>query len=276
MTQHAKQAAQIIQQKAPGFTPAIAIALGSGSGGIAQQIKNAIEISYEELPGFPLAHVKGHDNKVILGEINGVNVACLKGRAHYYEGFTNEHVQTMVRTLRLLGAQTWFATNASGSLHPQMKPGSLVVLKDHINFQFRNVLVGPNDDEFGERFISMENAYDRDYRAKLAVYASQLGISITEGVYVGVLGPVFETPAEIRAYKTLGADLVGMSTIPEVTVARHCGMKVAVIAIITNLAAGMNPEQLSHEVTLKGAQLGEQQLTKLLLRFIEDFTGVSH
>jgi len=276
MTQHAKQAAQIIQQKAPGFTPAIAIALGSGSGGIAQQIKNAIEISYEELPGFPLAHVKGHDNKVILGEINGVNVACLKGRAHYYEGFMNEHVQTMVRTLRLLGAQTWFATNASGSLHPQMKPGSLVVLKDHINFQFRNVLVGPNDDEFGERFISMENAYDRDYRAKLAVYASQLGISITEGVYVGVLGPVFETPAEIRAYKTLGADLVGMSTIPEVTVARHCGMKVAVIAIITNLAAGMNPEQLSHEVTLKGAQLGEQQLTKLLLRFIEDFTGVSH
>lgn len=271
MTQYAKQALAIIQQKAPGFVPALAIALGSGSGGLARQIKNAIEISYADLPGFPVGHVEGHDNKIILGEINGVKVACLKGRAHFYEGFTNEHVQTMVRTLHLLGAQTWFATNASGSLHAQMKPGSLVMLKDHINFQFRSVLAGPNDNEFGERFLSMENVYDREYRTKLALYANQLNIDITEGVYLAVLGPMFETPAEIRAYKILGADLVGMSTVPEVTVARHCGMKVVAIAIVTNLAAGMNPEQLSHEVTLKGAQLGEERLTKLLLRFIEDF-----
>lgn len=271
MTQHAKQAVQIIQQKAPGFAPTLAIALGSGSGGVAQHIKNTIEIPYTDLPGFPIGHVKGHDNKVILGDINGVKVACLKGRAHFYEGFSNEHVQTMVRTLRLLGAQTWFATNASGSLHAQMKPGSLVMLKDHINFQFRSVLTGPNDDEFGERFLSMENVYDRDYRSKLAIYASQLNIDITEGVYLAVLGPMFETPAEIRAYKTLGADLVGMSTVPEVTVARHCGMKVVAIAIVTNLAAGMNPQPLSHEVTLKGAQLGEERLAKLLLRFLEDF-----
>lgn len=271
MTQHAREAAKIILQHAPNFSPKIAIALGSGSAGLAEQIEMVAEIPYEKLPGFPVGHVKGHDNKVILGHVEGVPVACLKGRAHYYEGFANEQVQTMVRTLYCLGARTWFATNASGSLQPQMKPGSLVILKDHINFQFRNVLVGANDDSFGDRFVSMENVYDRVLRQRIAVHANQMGINVTEGVYLGVMGPAFETPAEIRAYKLLGADLVGMSTIPEVTVARHCGMQVAVIAIITNLAAGLSAEELSHELTLKGAKLGEANLTKLMLKFIEDF-----
>lgn len=271
MTQHAVDAAKIIKEKHPEFKARLAFALGSGSAELAKKINKVAEIPYSDLPGFPQLAVKGHGSSVILGDINGVNVACLKGRAHYYEGFSNEMVQTMVRTLHLLGCDTWFATNASGSLHKEVTPGSLVILKDHINFQFRNALVGPNDDCFGDRFVAMEDVYDPGLRKKLKVYAKDLNVDVTEGIYLGVLGPAFETPAEINAYRILGADLVGMSTIPEVTVARHCGMKVAVLAIITNLAAGMHEESLSHEVTLKGAKLGEEKLTQLALRFIEDF-----
>ncbi len=269
MTLQAIEAAKIIKARCNDFKPKVAIALGSGSAGFAEQIKNKMEIPYSELPGFPHIGVKGHESKVILGQIKGVNVACLKGRAHYYEGFTNSEVQTMIRTLRALGTDIWFGTNASGSLHKNIGPGSLVVLKDHINFQFCNALVGPNEGGFGERFVALDEAYDKSFRQQLLDHADQLDIPIHEGVYVGVIGPAFETPAEINAFRILGGDLVGMSTVPEVTIARHCGMRVAVVAIITNFAAGMHSEALSHEVTLKGAKLGEANMTKLALRFIE-------
>lgn len=158
----------------------------------------------------------------------------------------------MVRTLKLLGCETWLATNAAGSLRENLKPGSLVLVKDHINFQFNNALVGPNEDDFGSRFVSMEDAYDPILRTKFLQIVDHLSINLPEGVYIGVLGPAFETPAEIKAYRLLGADVVGMSTIPEVVIARHCGMRVAVISVVSNFAAGMTEEKVTHEQTLRG------------------------
>ena len=269
MTERAYQTALLIQQKCPDFSPEYAIILGSGLGSLAEQITDPCIISYDELPGFPDCSVKGHVGALHLGFLHGVPVACLQGRAHLYEGIDNSIIQTLIRTLKLLGCHTLLATNASGSLRADVPPGHLVLLNDHINMQFNNPLVGKNDDRFGDRFIGMEDAYDPDLRQQFSSLAQKCEIPLTEGVYIGVLGPSFETPAEIRAFKILGADAVGMSTIPEVICARHCGMKVAVIAVITNLAAGMSEQKLSHEVTLSGAALGQQNLITLVNAFFK-------
>jgi xanthosine phosphorylase len=269
---NAAMAVSVIKKTKPNFIPKIGIILGSGLGKIAEQIENATVIPYDELPGFPECSVVGHAGNLVLGEIHGINVALLQGRGHLYEG---EHlipvIRTYIRTLKLLGCDLAILTNAAGSFREDVAPGNLMLITDHINFQFNNPLVGSNDDEFGPKFFSMENAYDKDIGNKFLATAEKLKIKLAQGVYLAVSGPNFETPAEIRAYRTLGADAVGMSTVPEVLVARHCGLKVACISVITNLAAGMNAEPLSHEQTLRCAKLAVDDLTNLLLTFVGEY-----
>ncbi len=262
------QAAAIIQQRIKNFTPKIGIILGSGLGALADRIEDAICIPYEELPDFGHCSVVGHAGQMVLGYLQGVPVACLKGRAHYYEGISNHRVQSLVRTLKLLGCEILLATNAAGSLRPEVGPGSLMMVTDHINFQGCNPLVGENDEDFGPRFISMDHAYDLNLQEKLRQSAKALNLTLHEGVYLATLGPCFETPAEIRAFKIWGADAVGMSTVPEVIVARHCGLRVAVVSAITNLAAGLGNHDLSHAETLYYADIIAQDMIRLAEHFV--------
>lgn len=271
MTEFAKHAVKIINEKAPGFKPELALVLGSGLGKLADSIENATVISYNDLPGFPACSVEGHGSKLFLGELSGVKVACMQGRGHFYEGVGYDIIKTPMRTLKLLGCDTVILTNSAGSMRSEVKPGSLVVIKDHINFLFHNPLVGPNEDEFGPRFIGMDDVYNTDLRKKIHNIGKDLNIELTDGVYFGVIGPSFETPAEIRAFKTLGGDVVGMSTIPEVITAHHCGLRVAAISVITNMAAGMSDEKLTHEGTLNGAALATDKLIQLMQKFIKSY-----
>ena len=267
-TANPNQAAAIIKQRKPGFIPKIGIILGSGAGKFAQEISDATHIDYEQLPGMRASGVEGHQGLLHLGQLKGVPVACFQGRNHLYEGHAADIVQTPIRTLKLLGAETVILTAAVGSMSPDMPPGSLVIVNDHINFQFSNPLVGPNDNTWGPRFPSLEDAYDPALRKNIKAVADQLNIPTREGVYLAVLGPSFETPAEIRAFKKLGADVVGMSTVPEVITARHCGLKVLAISIVTNMAVGMSAEKVDHQGTLDTAALALDDLSRLLLAFI--------
>lgn len=264
MTDHAIQAAQIIKERFGHLAPKTAIILGSGLGPLVDHLQQPQAISYDELPGFHRPTVEGHRGQLLLGNLQGQPVVCLQGRAHLYEGASPQQIQTLVRTCQLLGCRRLIITNAAGSLNADNGPGQLVLIKDHINFQFSNPLAGPNDERFGPRFVSMEEAYDADLRQQAQAIAASLGIRLPEGVYLSVLGPSFETLAEIRAFKLLGADLVGMSTVPEVLVARHCGLQVLAVSVVTNLAAGMHPVAVTHEETLKGAKLGCENLIKLV------------
>lgn len=269
MTLDPHKAANFVKKAAPGFTPRVGIVLGSGLGDLAEKIEMVASIDYEAIPDFPRSSVEGHAGRLILGRLGGMAVACMQGRVHYYEGVNPQDLALPVRMLKLLGIEILLLTNAAGSFKKKMGPGSLMMIKDHINFTALNPLVGANDDEFGPRFFSMEDAYDPTLRQHLAAVAKELGITLHEGVYLHYLGPNFETPAEIRAFKTLGPDAVGMSTTPEVLVARHCGMRVAAISNITNLAAGMSKTQLSHEQTLECAKIAAADLESLVIVFLE-------
>ncbi len=251
-----------------GLRPRVGVILGSGLGAVADEVENPQTIGYEELPGFPRPTVEGHAGKVILGTLADVPVAVLQGRAHLYEGGPIEEIRTPVRWLKAQGAEILVQTNAAGSLRAEVGPGSLMAITDHINLMGTNVLIGPNDDSIGPRFPSMGKAYDPELLAQLRAAAAQLGIPLAEGVYTGWSGPAFETPAEIRAIRILGGDAVGMSTVHETTVARHCGMRVAAISAITNLAEGMGDVPLSHEQTLADAARAAKDLVRLLREFI--------
>lgn len=264
---HADEAASLIQQKMPGFTPRIGIVLGSGLGGLAEHVTDAVKFSYADLPGFPQASVKGHAGQLICGYLSETPVVCLQGRAHSYEGDVYSAIRTYVRTLKLLGCEYFIATNAAGSLRQDMPPGELMLLTDHINFQPGNVLAGPNDERFGPRFLPLDNAYDPALRNIFQQCAETQGITLHEGVYISVLGPSFETAAEIRAFATLGADAVGMSTVPEVIVARHCDMKVAVISTMTNFATGLDDTSHSHDAVLATAEQAAKNLSRLVITF---------
>ena len=263
------QACDYIKQYAPNFKPKIGIVLGSGLGKFSEILENITIIPYAELPGFNSATIHGHGSNLILGSLHGIDIACLQGRSHTYEGLGYEPVKTYVRTLRLLGCEYFFATNASGSLREDVAPGELLLITDHINFQINNPLIGPNDLEFGPRFFPLDNAYDLNMRTKLLSIAEQQNIKLHQGVYVSVMGPNYETAAEIRAFKLLGADVVGMSTVPEVLVANHCGMKVAVIAIITNYATGLTKISHSHDAVVAQAQQAAEKLNQLLTAYIK-------
>lgn len=263
------QAADYIKKLLPSFKPVIAIILGSGLGQFAEELEDSISINYENLPGFPKITVHGHGGKLILGYWKGVAVICLQGRAHTYEGLENyETVKTYVRTLKILGCTHFIATNASGSLREEVGPGELMLITDHINLQPSNPLIGPNDEDFGPRFYPLDNAYDQTMRDDLLAIATKNAIKLNEGVYISVLGPHYETAAEIRAFKILGADAVGMSTVPEVLVANHCGLKVAVIAMITNHATGLSKTSHSHEAVVNMAAGAAEKLNTLIKHYI--------
>jgi xanthosine phosphorylase len=246
----------------------VGVVLGSGLGAVADAVEDAVVVGYEQLPGFPRPSVAGHAGRAVLGRLGGVPVAVLQGRAHLYEGGDPEALRTPVRALREAGAEILVLTNAAGSLRPEVGPGSLMAITDHINMQGVNVLVGPNDESVGPRFPSLRDAYDPLLVGELRAAARELGIPLAEGVYLAVAGPSFETPAEIRAYRTMGADAVGMSTVQETIVARHCGLRVAAVSVITNLAEGMSDEPLSHEQTLSSAERAAGDLARLLLSLI--------
>lgn len=263
-------ALKIIQQKVPHFTPKVGIVLGSGLGGFAKELKNCITIDYHELPGFPEVTVLGHKGQLVLGYLGDIPVACLQGRAHSYEGSVSEVVKTYVRTLRLLGCEYFIATNAAGSLRLEAGPGSLMLINDHINLQPTNPLIGPNDEAFGPRFLPLDDAYNEAMRNRFLRIAEIEQITLHQGVYIAVLGPNYETAAEIRAFKSWGADAVGMSTVPEVLVAHHCGMKVSVISTITNYATGLTHCSHSHEAVVAMAAEAASKLTRLVKACIND------
>lgn len=263
---------QHIQTQKPGFQPQVGIILGSGLGSLGHEIQDSTKLSFPSIPGFPRSTVVGHEGQLILGTLGNTPVACMQGRIHGYEGVENKDFKLFIRTLKLLGCHTLFITNAAGSLREEVGPGELMLISDHINFHHRNPLIGPHDEDekiFGERFHAMDNAYDHALRERIHVIARKLDIKLAEGVYMSVTGPSFETPAEIRAYRTLGADCIGMSTVPEVIIARHCGLRVAAIASITNLASGMSSEVLSHDGTLHYAQIAAKNLSKLIVAMLE-------
>ncbi|HSC04690.1 MAG TPA: purine-nucleoside phosphorylase [Solirubrobacteraceae bacterium] len=249
-------------------TPRVGVVLGSGLGAVADAVEDPVVVGYGELPGFPRPGVAGHAGRAVLGSISGVPVAVLQGRAHLYEGGDLDALRTPVRALRAAGAEILVLTNAAGSLRPSVGPGSLMAITDHINMTGVNLLMGPNDDTVGPRFPSLRNAYDPALLEALRESAREEGITLAEGVYLAVSGPSFETPAEIRAYRTMGADAVGMSTVQETILARHCGLRVAAVSVITNLAEGMGDEALSHDQTLRAAEAGAGDLARLLLGFI--------
>ena len=257
----------IIKTYKPDFTPRVAFILGSGLGALADQIENAVAISYEKLPGFPVSTVHGHAGELVLGHLQGVPVACMKGRGHFYEGRGMTIMTDAIRTFKLLGCDLLFCTNAAGSLRPEVGAGSLVALKDHINTMPGTPMVGLNDDRFGERFFSLANAYDAEYRALLQKVAKEEGFPLTEGVFVSYPGPNFETAAEIRMMQIIGGDVVGMSVVPEVISARHCDLKVVAVSAITNMAEGLSDVKLSHAQTLAAAELSSRTSSTLFVAF---------
>src|SRR3954469_24474251 len=242
--------------------------LGSGLGARAERLDDPVEMPYGELPGFRAGGLAGHAGKLVLGRLADRPVAIFSGRSHVYEGIDAAAITTPVRTLRALGAEMLVLTNAAGSLRAEAEPGSLVCIVDHINLLGFNPLTGPNDEAIGPRFPSLRDAYDPELRARLHAAANALGTPLHDGVYLATSGPSFETPAEILAFRTLGADLVGMSTVPEVIAARHCGLRVAAVSVVTNLAEGMGDVALSHEQTLAEGERGAAALAPLLRRWV--------
>jgi xanthosine phosphorylase len=266
-------ALQEIHRRAPGFTPRLAVVAGSGLGGLADAVIDPVVIPYADLPGFPQPTVSGHAGRLLLGTLAGLPAAVMQGRAHGYEGGGFGAMATAIRTLKAAGAEILFLTCAAGSLRPEVGPGRLVAISDHINLLGFSPLVGPNDDSAGPRFPDMTDAWNPGLRVLLTKAAQDADVRLTEGVYAAVPGPSFETPAEVRMLGLLGADLVGMSTAPECILARHCGLKVAGVACVTNFGAGMaGAPALSHEQTLAAAQTGGRDLAALIAGFCRRLT----
>ncbi len=241
----AQAAAAAIKKQFP-TPPRVGVVLGSGLGAFAEQVDNATVIPYGDIPHFPQSGVAGHKGELYLGSIEGTPTAVMAGRVHYYEGYPMGRVTFPVRVLAALGVQKLLITNAAGACNPYYEPGDFMVIVDHINLTGDNPLIGPNDDRLGARFPDMSTAYGRSGRKALHVAASSLGVNLHAGIYVGLAGPSYETPAEIRMLQTMGVDAVGMSTVAEVIVANHAGMEVAGLSVITNRAAGLNVQPLSH------------------------------
>lgn len=269
MNDDIKNAARIISESLPGFSPKIAVILGSGLGAVADLLDEKVKIPYTDLPGFPRPSVEGHEGELRLGHVGETEAIFLKGRVHLYEGGDVSPLKVMIRTLKTLGVNTLFLTNAAGSLKKEYPAGSLMTITDHISFTGSNPLVGHNDDEWGPRFPPMEDAWNAELRARLLDTAKKLDIDLGQGVYAHFLGPTFETPAEVRMAIAVGANIVGMSTVPENIIANHCGMKVVGCSAITNYGAGMEGgELLSHDQTLEGAAKAEKNMARLIGEFI--------
>lgn len=264
-----EQSRDIILSKIGALAPKIAIILGSGLGGLADKIEQAVKIPYADLPGFPVLGVQGHVGELIAGKLGGVPVIAFKGRKHFYETDDAYPLKTMIRTVKAVGCNTLFISNAAGSLRDDIGVSELMAITDHINYMGFNPLAGANDDDFGPRFVGMTNAWDPELRIKLVQTARTHKIPLHEGVYVAFRGPTFETPAEIRMAKTMGAQAVGMSSVPDCIIARHCGMRVVGCSCITNMGAGLSDEVLSHEHTLQNAAAGAARFEKLVTEFVK-------
>lgn len=265
-----KTVAEYIRKKIGNKSPKTAIILGSGLGALAEDITSAITIPYKEIPGFPQSTVSGHKGCLIIGEINGQEVLCMQGRIHLYEGHAPENINLIIKVFQELGIKNLIVTNAAGSLDYDMPPGAIMLIKDHINFSGRNPLIGPNDERYGPRFPDLSTAYTPEFQTKIKEIATRLNIKLYEGTYLMVLGPNFETAAEIKAFRILGADAVGMSTVPEVICAAHSGIKILGLSVITNYGTGMKSGAQSHQETLEQANQAAQKLTSLVKTFIQE------
>jgi purine-nucleoside phosphorylase len=262
------KAAEYIKSKI-NIKPSIGIILGSGLGRVISDIKDTIEIDYKDIPHYPVTTVKGHAGRLISGALGNKQVIAMKGRFHYYEGYDVSQVAFPVRVMKLLGIENFLVTNASGSVNRDFEPGDLMLIRDHIGFFSPSPLRGKNIDEFGIRFPDMNEAYSKDLITMAANVSNGMGIKLREGVYAFMQGPMYETPAEVNALRILGADAVGMSTVPEVITARHAGMRVLGISCITNTAAGIKDEPLNHEEVVKTAAETEYKFSTLITRIIE-------
>lgn len=250
------------------YSPQTLIILGSGLGSLGEEIANPIIINYTDIQGFPQSTVSGHSGRLIIGSLMGKDVICMQGRFHLYEGHPPQVINTIFEAFKLLGITQLIVTNAAGSLDPKLTPGSIMLINDHINFSGCNPLVGPNDEASGPRFPDLSNAYDEHIRTQVHKIAQEQSIKLHDGVYLMVLGPNFETAAEIRAFRTLGADAVGMSTVPEVLCAIHSGMKVLGLSVITNFGTGLKSGTQSHLETITQANAATQKLTTLVKNYL--------
>lgn len=267
MSASLEPATAVIRARAGGRAPKVALVLGSGLGALADELRDAVTVPYDDLPGFPRPGVKGHAGTLSLGRLGDTEVAVMRGRAHYYEAGRADGMRAPLRALREVGCEILVLTNAAGSLRRAAGPGSLMLLTDHINFSGTNPLIGDSGEP---RFVDLTAAYDPDLRGSFLASAERLGIALHQGVYMWFSGPSFETPAEIRAAGALGADAVGMSTVPEVILARQCGLRVAALSIITNLAAGMADGALDHTQTLHYAERAVGDLKRLVTDVLVD------
>jgi purine-nucleoside phosphorylase len=248
--------------------PRVGVVLGSGLGELADEVDSRIEIPYYEIPGWPSSTAVGHAGVLVVGAIDGVPVALMRGRAHLYEGLGADRVVFGVRVLGRLGIRSLVVTNAAGGINPEFRPGLLVLISDHVNLQGTSALVGPNEGSLGPRFPDMSDAYDAELRARAREAAAALGIELGEGVYAAWLGPQFETPAEIRFMRAVGGDLAGMSTVQEVIAARHMGIRCLGISVVTNMAAGVLAEKIDHEAVLEVGARAAGSLTALLRELV--------
>jgi purine-nucleoside phosphorylase len=250
--------------------PAIGLVLGSGLGAFAQTLERAVRIPFGEIPHFPVSTVQGHKGELVLGQSNGVPVAVMTGRVHHYEGYSQQQVVFPVRVLSRLGVKLLILTNAAGSININFKPGELMIIEDHINLTGSNPLIGPNEDQLGPRFFDMTVAYDPQMREIAEKACWKVGVQCRKGVYIGVTGPSYETPAEIKMARTMGADAVGMSTVPETIAARHLGLRVLGLSCMTNMAAGVSKGKLDHGVVLAVAERVKSALLDVLARIIQE------
>ncbi|HJZ83419.1 MAG TPA: purine-nucleoside phosphorylase [Pyrinomonadaceae bacterium] len=266
--ERAQRAAQSIRSRA-GVEPSVAIVLGSGLGAFADELEGATSLPYVDIPGFAQATVEGHAGCLVVGAADDVTVAAMQGRFHFYEGYSLEEVTFPIRVLKLLGVRTLILTNAAGSLNTEFTPGSLMVISDHINLMGVNPLIGRNDERFGPRFPDLSVTYDPGLQSIVIDEAQAMGVDVRRGVYAALSGPSYETPAEIHMVRTLGADAVGMSTVPEAIVARHMDMQVIGISCITNLAAGVSDRPVDHSQVIATGEQVRAQFTELLRRVLK-------
>ncbi|MBU5590252.1 purine-nucleoside phosphorylase [Clostridium sp. MSJ-4] len=264
-----KEAASYIKEKS-NYKPEIALILGSGLGAIADKIEDAESYPYSEIPHFPVSTVQGHAGRLVIGKLQGKIVVAMQGRFHYYEGYTMQDVTFPVRVMKLLGVEKLIVTNAAGAVNKEFKPGDLMLINDHINFSGANPLIGKNLDEFGARFPDMSNPYDKDLREKVKSIAKSINVELKEGVYTLFSGPTYETPAEVRMARILGGDAVGMSTVPEVIIANHSGMKVIGVSCLTNMAAGILEQPLNHEEVMETSAMAREKFIKLMENIIKN------
>ena len=265
--ERAEKAARVIRARTDADMP-VAIVLGSGLGAFADELTDSTSIRYDEIPSFARATVEGHAGRLVIGKTNNVTVAAMQGRFHFYEGYSLEEVTFPIRVLKLLGVRTLILTNAAGSLNTEFTPGSLMVITDHINLIGVNPLIGPNDDRFGPRFPDLTSVYARRLQDIVINEANAIGLDMRRGIYAALSGPSYETPAEIHMVRTLGADAVGMSTVPEAIVARHMNMEVIGISCITNLAAGVSNRPVDHSQVIATGERVRTEFTELLRRVV--------